>query len=100
MRILGQCSQKDLDEIEHLAVALDNPEMLDTSTLTSRQKFAFHFLAVTIDKKIPYKLVRATIQEVLFWGENDTIRNLEVKLQKTASEKDLREFKMRYRGQW
>jgi len=77
-RILGQCCQSDFKDIEHLVVALDIPEVLDTSTLTSKQRFAFHFLALTIEKKIPYKMLRL-VREVLFWGEGEDVSAVEVK---------------------
>ena len=40
----------DFLSIEHLAVMLEKPEMLDTSTLTNRQKFAFHFLDTMLNR--------------------------------------------------
>ena len=46
-RIVGQCNAADFADIEHLAAALEEPEMLDTSTLTNRQKLAFHLLLVS-----------------------------------------------------
>ena len=77
-RIVGQCNQSDFANIEHLASTLENPEMLDTSTLTNRQRFAFHFMALTIKKKIPWKMVKL-VNEVLFWGEDETISAVEIK---------------------
>ena len=46
-RIVGQCNAVDFADIEHLAAALEEPEMLDTSTLTNRQKLTFHLLLVS-----------------------------------------------------
>lgn len=85
-RVIGQCHQADFEGVEHLAAALDDPTMLDTSTLTSRQKFAFHFIAVIKDKGISWKLMRSVVSEVLFWGEGgDKITHVEVKLTRDPS---------------
>ena len=77
-RIVGQCHQADFADIEHLAVTLENPEMLDTSTLTNRQKFAYHFIALTIKKKIPWKMLKL-VDEVLFWGDDKDVSAVEIK---------------------
>jgi len=61
-------------------MVLDNPEMLDTSTLKRKQKFAFHFVAITQDKGISWGLLREVVWEVLFWGENEEkVTHIEVK---------------------
>ena len=96
-RILGQCHQADFASIEHLVDALENPEMLDTSTLTNRQKFAFYFLAQTIDKGIPWRLVRSVIQEILFWGEGEKVAALEIKFALDPSKRD---EVMRFKRLW
>jgi len=98
-RILGQCGQEDFKSIEHLATVLDSPTMLDTKTLTNRQKFAFYFMAEVIKKKIPLELLKV-VREVLFWGEGEEVTNIVIKLfriQKFA--KDIEEFKRQWRGQ-
>ena len=92
-RILGQCNQVDFANIEHLAMTLKDPEMLDTSTLTNRQKYAHHFLALTIKKKIPWKMVRL-VNEVLFWGENEKISAVEIKFIRDQSKRsEIAKFK-------
>jgi len=78
-RIVGQCGQADFVSIEHLAIALEKPEMLDTSTLTNRQKFAFHFLEMAQRKHISWKLLRAVVREVLFWGDDTDVSAIEIK---------------------
>lgn len=79
-RIVGQCSPADFVSIEHLAIALEKPEMLDTSTLTNRQKFAFHFLDMAQRKSITWGLVRSVVREVLFWGDDTDVSAIEIKL--------------------
>lgn len=92
-RIVGQCHQADFKGIEHLAVALENPEMLDTSTLSSRQKFAFHFIALTIEKKIPWRLL-SVVREVLFWGNDGNVSAVEIKFVRDNSRRgEITEFK-------
>jgi len=88
-RIVGQCHQSDFADIEHLASVLDSPEMLDTATLTNRQKFAFYFISMARDKGIPWKLLRNVVREVLFWGEHDgKITYTEIKLIRNPSKRD------------
>lgn len=92
-RIVGQCNQSDFRTIEHLAVTLENPEMLDTSTLTNRQKFAFHFYALTIKRKIPWKMLKL-VDEVLFWGDDKDVSAVEIKFTHDQSKlPEIREFK-------
>ena len=93
MRILGQCSQVDFNDIEHLAAALENPAMLDMSTLSNRQMFAFNFYAHLYKKGIPYSLARAIVREVLFWGETDVIQAIEIKFKRNAEINDFLKFK-------
>jgi len=93
-RIVGQCSQADFVSIEHLAIALEKPEMLDTSTLTNRQKFAFHFLEMAQRKNVRWGLVRSVVREVLFWGNDTDVEAIEVKLVRDkARSKEAAEFK-------
>lgn len=92
-RIVGQCHQSDFAKVEHLAIALQNPEMLDMSTLTNKQKFAFHFIALIINKKIPWRML-AVVREVLFWGDEDHISGVEVKfVQDTSKISEIEEFR-------
>jgi len=94
-RIVGQCSQADFVSIEHLAIALEKPEMLDTSTLTNRQKFAFHFLDMAQRKHISWKLLRAVIREVLFWGDDRDVSAIEIKPVRDPKKKDqVAEFRL------
>ncbi|MBA7629524.1 hypothetical protein ES703_37023 [subsurface metagenome] len=94
-RIVGQCGQSDFSSIEHLASVLNAPEMLDTSTLTNRQKFACYFIVMTRDKDIPWQLVRSVVREVLFWGEDaNKITHTEVKLARDRSKlKEVQKFR-------
>ena len=93
-RIVGQCNRADFASIAHLSVTLKEPEMLDTTTLTNRQKFAFHFLAIAQDKKIPWKLLRRVVQEVLFWGDDLSVDHLEIKFVRgLENTKEVAEFK-------
>ena len=78
-RVIGQCNRIDFTNIEHLASVIDNPEQLDTSTLTSREKFAFIFLAHTGKKNIPYSLVKEVVKEVIFYGDGDMVTAIEIK---------------------
>ncbi len=97
-RILGQCGRSDFASIEHLAVALKEPEMFDTSTLTSRQKFAFHFIALTAKKGIPWRLLRA-VDEVLFWGDGQDVSAVEIKFVRDQSKvSEVGEFKTLWYG--
>ena len=54
-RIIGQCDTADFRSIEHLAIALEDPAMLDQSTLKRKQKLAFMVLAAALDAGINYK---------------------------------------------
>ena len=93
-RIVGQCSQADFVSIEHLAIALEKPDLLDTSTLTNRQKFAFHFLEMAQRKNVSWGLVRSVVREVLFWGNDTDVEAIEVKLVRDkARSKEAAEFK-------
>lgn len=96
-RIVGQCSQTDFNSIEHLSLTLEKPELLDTSTLTRRQKFAFHFLSMAQRKNIPWSLLRAVIQLVLFWGDDDNVSAIEIKfIPDPTKSKEVAEFKRRW----
>ena len=97
-RILGQCNQVDFADIEHLVMVLENPEMLDLSTLKKKQEFAFRFVAIAQDKGISWELLREVIREVLFWGENgEKITHIEIRFIKDRSKvRKIREF----RGLW
>ena len=93
-RIVGQCSQVDFASIEHLALTLQKPELLDTSTLTNRQKFAFQFLEMAQRKRISWKLLQGVIQEVLFWGDDTDVSAVEIKLVRDrAKSKEVAEFR-------
>ncbi len=93
-RIVGQCSQVDFASIEHLALALEKPEMLDTSTLSNRQKFAFQFLEMAQRKHISWKLLQGAVREVLFWGDDTDVSAIEVKLSRDPTKsKTVAEFR-------
>jgi len=97
-RVVAQCRRVDFADIEHLSLALENPEMLDVSTLTKKQKFAFFFVAMTEDKGVPWKLLRSVVNEVLFWGESEEkITHTEVKFVRDASKRD--EI-LKFKGLW
>ena len=97
-RIIGQCGQEDFTSIEHMAVTLDDPSMLDTTTLTNRQKYAFHFLSAAQSRKIPWKLLKV-VREVLFWEEEGRPPMVEVKFfHKPELKKDLEEFRVLWRS--
>ena len=92
-RILGQCGQADFKSVEHLIRVLKKPEMLDLSTLTSRQKFALQYYAEILHRKIPLKLLKV-VQEVLFWGEKEKATHIEVKFFRNRELiNDIQEFK-------
>ena len=93
MRILGQCGQVDFNDIEHLTASLENPAMLDMSTLSNRQVFAFNFYAHLYRRDIPYSLARAIVREVLFWGETDVIQAIEIKFKPNAERNDILKFR-------
>jgi len=83
----------DFASIEHLALTLQKPELLDTSTLTNRQKFAFHFLEMAQRKHISWKLLQGVIQEVLFWGDDRDVSAIEIKLVRDPTKsKEVAEF--------
>lgn len=97
MRIIGQCSQVDFTDIEHLTVTLSEPAMLDMSTLTNRQKFAFNFYAHLYTKGISYSLARSIVREVLFWGETDVVQAIEIKFKNNAEKSEIQGFKRLWR---
>lgn len=94
-RIVGQCRQADFAEIAHLAVTLEKPEMLDTSTLTNSQRFALRFVALAQRKKVPWKSLKL-IKEVLFWGDDRDVSGIEIKfitdMSKLSKIKEFREL--------
>ncbi len=93
-RIVGQCTQVDFASIEHLAFALEKPEMLDTSTLSNRQKFAFQFLEMAQRKHISWKLLQGAVREALFWGDDTDVSAIEVKLSRDPTKsKQVAEFR-------
>jgi len=53
--------------------------MLDVSTLTKNQRYAFLFTEMAMRKGITWSLLRQVIKEVLFWGEGDKIMGIEIK---------------------
>ena len=93
-RIVGQCNQVDFKSIEHLALTLATPEVLDTSTLTNRQKFAFLFLEMAQRKRVSWELLRRAVQEVLFWGDGTDVSAIEIKfVRDSAKSKEIAELK-------
>jgi len=93
MRIIGQCSQADFKDIEHLVSALERPAMLDMSTLSNRQVFAFNFYTHLYKRDIPYSLAKSVVREVLFWGETDFIKAIEIKFKQNAERREILKFK-------
>lgn len=84
----------DFASIEHLAITLEKPEVLDTSTLSNRQKFAFQFLEMAQRKRIPWKLLQGAIREVLFWGNDTDVSAIEIKfVRDPAKSKEVAEFR-------
>lgn len=71
MRIIGQCNRVDFVDIEHLADITEKPEMFDTSTLSTRQRYAFVFLTIALRAGATWDLVRKAVKAVLFWGDED-----------------------------
>lgn len=67
-RIIGQCNTADFKSIEHLALTLKNPEMLDLSTLSRKQKLAILVMAVFKEAGIKVKDAYK-IREFLFWDD-------------------------------
>ncbi len=96
MRIIGQCGPSDFKDIEHLVSALDSPDMLDMSTLTSRQVFAFNFYIRLYRKGIDYNLAKFIVRQVLFWGETDFIKAIEIKFKPNAGRDDIHKFRRKW----
>ena len=67
-RIIGQCNTATFRDIEHLAVTLTNPEMLDVSTLSRKQKLALLVMAAFKESGIKPKETYK-IREILFWDD-------------------------------
>ncbi len=95
MRIIGQFHQADLAGIEHLALVVDRPDMLDHSTLSKKQRLAFKFLNKAFKKEIPWALIRNVVKEVLFWGEDDKVEEIEIRF---FHKPEAEEFKRLWRG--
>lgn len=93
MRILGQCGPSDFKDIEHLVAALERPDMLDMSTLTNRQIFALNFYTRLYRRNISYDLAKSIVRQVLFWGETDFIKAIEVKFKPNAEKVSILKFK-------
>jgi len=87
----------DFASIEHLAITLEKPDLLDTSTLTNRQKFAFQFLDMAQRKHISWKLLQCVIREVLFWGDDTDVSAIEIKFVRDSTKsKQVAEFRRRW----
>ena len=67
-RIIGQCNTADFESIEHLALTLKNPEMLDLSTLSKKQKLALVVIAAFKEAGIKFQETYK-IREILFWDD-------------------------------
>lgn len=94
MRIIGQCNRVQFDEIVHLADILDRAEELDTSTFNNKQKIAFRFIGVAFSKGIKWRLLYDVVREVLFWGEGDEIKRIEIRFTHNPEKrKDIDKFK-------
>ncbi|MBA7674548.1 hypothetical protein ES703_82764 [subsurface metagenome] len=67
-RIIGQCNIADFKSIEHLALTLENPEMLDPSTLSRKQKLALVVIAAFKEAGIKFQETYK-IRVILFWDD-------------------------------
>jgi len=67
-RIIGQCNTADFKGIEHLALALEDPEMLDIGALSRKQKLALLVMAAFKESGIKPKETYK-IREILFWDD-------------------------------
>ena len=67
-KIIGQCNTADFKSIEHLALTLKNPEMLDPSTLSRKQKLALVVMAALKEAGIKFQEAYK-IREILFWDD-------------------------------
>lgn len=67
-RIIGQCNKADFRYIEHLVLALKDPEMLDFSTLSRKQKLALVVIAAFKEAGIEFQEYYK-IKEILFWDD-------------------------------
>jgi len=93
-RIIGQFGHTDLVSIEHLVSVIDNPEQLDTTTLTNKQKYAFIFGAMAAREGISWSLLKEIIKAVLFWGESeDKVSGIEIKMMRNANKDKIKEFR-------
>lgn len=79
-RIVGQCNMADFAFIDHLVGSVTKAEDIDTSTLKHKQQLAILFASETHKKGIGWGFVREVVTEVLFWGDNDKIRDIEIRL--------------------
>jgi hypothetical protein len=65
-RIICQCNTADFRSIEHLALALKDPAMIDQSTLKRKEKLALLVMASAIDAGIAFNDL-FKVKEILFW---------------------------------
>ncbi|GAH39310.1 unnamed protein product [marine sediment metagenome] len=79
-RIVGQCNAADFAFIDHLVGSVIKAEDIDTSSLKHKQQLALLFANETHKKGIGWGLVREVVTEVLFWGDKDKMRNIEIRL--------------------
>ncbi len=85
-RIIGQCNTATFKDIEHLASVLHNPEMLDVSTLSRKQRLAFLAMAALLKSGIKRKELYK-IREILFWDDG----HIEFKLLNVPGARELLE---------
>lgn len=95
-RIIGQCNQADFASMEHLASEISKGRELDTSTLNRKEILACRFAIMCRDKGIPWKLLRSAVREVLFWGDGDQVKEMQVKF--FPKPKEVGKFQEKWHG--
>lgn len=83
-KIIGQCNTADFKSIEHLALALEDPAMLDLNTLTGKQILAFFILAAALKAGIKFQEL-LMVKVILFWDSG----HLEWKFYNVPGARDL-----------
>jgi hypothetical protein len=94
MRIICQCNKADFIEIENMAASLDDPSKFDQNALSKKQKWAFHFIIIAMKHGISWELMRSVVREVLFWGDEEAAKRLEIRFARDPAKKgEIEEFK-------
>ncbi len=93
-RIVGQCNAADFVFVNHLVNTHTNSDDPIFTTLKHKQKLAILFAGEACQKGVGWGLVCKVVTEVLFWGDDDKIHNVEIKLtHDPAKLKQVKEFK-------